>query len=83
MKGDMKGHWSEETVDLRDRKWIQSAQRGAVPAANEAGSSEAAVALEKLCRAYWYPLYALVRRRGHSVEEAQDLTQGFLVNDNY
>jgi len=34
-------------------------------------------ALEKLCRAYWYPLYAYVRRRGHPPEDAQDLTQEF------
>ena len=34
-------------------------------------------ALEKLCRAYWFPLYAHLRRCGHSVEDAQDLTQGF------
>lgn len=37
----------------------------------------AAEALERLCRAYWYPLYAYVRRRGHSPEDAQDLTQDF------
>jgi len=36
-------------------------------------------ALEKLCRAYWFPLYAYVRRRGHSVEDAQDLTQEFFA----
>jgi RNA polymerase sigma-70 factor (ECF subfamily) len=35
--------------------------------------------LEELCRAYWYPLYAYVRRRGHSVQEAQDLTQEFFA----
>jgi RNA polymerase sigma-70 factor (ECF subfamily) len=34
-------------------------------------------ALASLCTAYWYPLYAFVRRRGQSVEDAQDLTQGF------
>lgn len=34
-------------------------------------------ALEQLCRAYWYPLYAYVRRRGYSSEDAQDLTQDF------
>ena len=34
-------------------------------------------ALEQLCRSYWYPLYAFVRRRGHTVDEAQDLTQEF------
>jgi DNA-directed RNA polymerase specialized sigma24 family protein len=42
-----------------------------------APGSEAA--LEQLCRSYWYPIYAYVRRRGHSVEEAQDHTQGFFV----
>jgi RNA polymerase sigma-70 factor (ECF subfamily) len=35
------------------------------------------LALETLCRAYWYPLYAYVRRRGHNPEDAQDLTQEF------
>ncbi len=38
---------------------------------------ESADALEHLCRAYWYPLYAFVRRRGYSAEEARDLTQEF------
>lgn len=37
----------------------------------------AARALEELCRAYWYPLYAYVRRRGHSETDACDLTQEF------
>ena len=36
-------------------------------------------ALEELCRAYWTPLYAYLRRRGESPHEAQDLTQGFLA----
>jgi len=35
--------------------------------------------LAKLCQAYWYPLYAYVRRRGHSPEDAQDLTQEFFA----
>ncbi len=39
----------------------------------------AQAALERLCRAYWYPLYAYVRRQGRSVEEAQDLTQEFFA----
>lgn len=36
-------------------------------------------ALEELCRNYWYPLYAFVRRQGHSPEDAQDLTQDFFA----
>jgi RNA polymerase sigma-70 factor (ECF subfamily) len=39
----------------------------------------AQAALEQLCRAYWYPLYAYVRRQGRGVEEAQDLTQEFFA----
>jgi len=39
----------------------------------------AQAALERLCRTYWYPLYAYARRRGYSVEDAQDLTQEFFA----
>jgi len=38
---------------------------------------QAAQALEQLCRTYWYPLYAYVRRRGRDPEDAMDLTQAF------
>ncbi len=36
-------------------------------------------ALEELCRSYWYPLYAFVRRRGDGPEDARDLVQGFFA----
>ncbi len=36
-------------------------------------------ALEQLCDAYWYPLYAYIRRRGYGHEDAQDFTQAFLL----
>ena len=48
-----------------------------VLAAGQSGSADGAEALAGLCRAYWYPLYAYVRRTGRSPEDAQDLTQGF------
>jgi RNA polymerase sigma-70 factor (ECF subfamily) len=50
-----------------------------VLAAGDGESHEAAQALETLCGTYWYPLYAYVRRRGHGHEDAQDLTQAFLL----
>ena len=48
-----------------------------VLAARERYSPESGAALEAICRAYWYPLYAYVRRYGHSPHDAQDLTQEF------
>src|SRR3989442_1683830 len=50
-----------------------------VLAAGQSDSPNAAEALEKLCRIYWYPLYVYVRRQGHSSEDAQDLTQDFFA----
>jgi RNA polymerase sigma factor (sigma-70 family) len=45
--------------------------------AEHAPTDEPRRALEELCRAYWFPLYAYVRRQGYSDEDAQDLTQEF------
>lgn len=50
----------------------------AVRAAGHA-TAAGAEALEKLCRTYWYPLYAYVRRKGHDPHDAQDLTQEFFA----
>jgi RNA polymerase sigma-70 factor (ECF subfamily) len=48
--------------------------------AAEGGEGEAARrSLEVLCRSYWYPIYAYIRRSGHSPHDAQDLTQGFFT----
>jgi RNA polymerase sigma-70 factor (ECF subfamily) len=48
-----------------------------VLAATRTPSPESAAALEIICQAYWYPLYAYVRRCGQSPHDAQDLTQEF------
>ncbi|MDE3100542.1 MAG: sigma-70 family RNA polymerase sigma factor [Verrucomicrobiota bacterium] len=48
-----------------------------VLAATQPNSPDSKEALEAICRAYWHPLYAYVRRCGHSPHDAQDLTQEF------
>jgi RNA polymerase sigma-70 factor (ECF subfamily) len=50
---------------------IHAASAGSGPHSQEA--------LSALCRAYWYPIYAYVRRLGYSPDEAEDLTQGFFT----
>jgi len=50
-----------------------------VAAAGRRSSPGSQQALATLCETYWYPLYAYVRRRGHSPEDAQDLTQEFFA----
>jgi RNA polymerase sigma factor (sigma-70 family) len=50
-----------------------------VLAAGSSDSTHAHDALETLCRTYWHPIYAFVRRQGHSPHDAQDLTQEFFA----
>jgi RNA polymerase sigma-70 factor (ECF subfamily) len=57
-----------------------------VLAAGRGSSSASEAALEQLCRTYWPPLYAYIRRQGYNPHDAQDLTQGFfalLLEKNY
>lgn len=48
-------------------------------AAADSSDPQRQEALGDLCQAYWPPLYAFLRRRGHTPEDAQDLTQGFFA----
>jgi RNA polymerase sigma-70 factor (ECF subfamily) len=48
--------------------------------ARDASPEEARIALEDLCRRYWYPLYAYVRRQVGTHHEAEDVTQGFFAH---
>jgi RNA polymerase sigma-70 factor (ECF subfamily) len=69
-----------------DGQWFSTTHWSVVLAARDIQSPRAADALEKLCRAYWRPLYTYVRRQGHGPEEAKHLTQGFfarLLEKNY
>jgi len=62
-----------DAAEFRPTRWsvvLLSAQ-------SKAPGSQAALAT--LCRLYWYPLYAFVRRRGYNPDDAQDLTQGFFL----
>jgi RNA polymerase sigma factor (sigma-70 family) len=77
---------SDSSGGPTQQDWFATTHWSVVLAARVQGSPQAAEALEKLCRAYWYPLYAYVRRRGYTSEDAQDLTQEFfarLLRKNY
>ena len=50
-----------------------------VSAAGGASDAHSRGALTELCQVYWPPLYSYLRRRGHTREEAEDLTQGFFA----
>jgi RNA polymerase sigma-70 factor (ECF subfamily) len=50
-----------------------------VLAAGQKHTAQSDAALEELCRSYWFPLYAYVRRRGLGKEDAEDLTQAFFT----
>ena len=50
-----------------------------VLAARDSASTESRKALDALCRSYWYPLYALVRREVHDADQAKDLTQAYFA----
>lgn len=58
--------------------WFGTTHWSVVLSARDRASPQSEAALEQLCRAYWCPLYAFVRRQGYSPHDAQDLTQEFL-----
>jgi RNA polymerase sigma factor (sigma-70 family) len=62
-----------------DAQWFATTHWSVVLAAKQAGTPGTEAALEKLCRTYWPPLYAYIRRKGHDATEAQDLTQDFFA----
>src|ERR1043166_2595363 len=59
--------------------WFVTTHWSVVLSAGRSDTPRAHQALERLCQTYWYPLYAYVRQRGHSPEDAQDLTQEFFA----
>jgi RNA polymerase sigma factor (sigma-70 family) len=71
------GHMSSRVSSSDGPRVFPNTRWSVVLAARQRESPESAAALEALCRAYWYPLYAFVRRSGHAPADAQDLTQEF------
>src|SRR5512134_1730670 len=69
---------SEHSSDTSPR-CFSTTHWSVVLAAKQETSAEADAALERLCKVYWWPLYAFVRRRGHGAHDAQDLTQEFFA----
>lgn len=67
------------TPDAPPQPLFLTTRWSVVLAAQDKSSPDSAAALEALCRAYWYPLYAYVRRSGRSPHDAQDLTQEFFA----
>jgi RNA polymerase sigma factor (sigma-70 family) len=64
-------NWPEGPAQFRTTHWSVVLQAG------KRDTSEAGDALDRLCRAYWHPIYSFIRRRGYSPDEAKDLVQGF------
>jgi len=60
-------------TDFPSSQWSLIARAGA------ADRAEARAALADLCRRYWYPVYAFVRRQTRTLADAEDLTQGFFT----
>ena len=71
--------FSEQEPKPQPGQWFATTHWSVVLAAGHDSSPGAQDALEKLCSAYWYPLYAYVRRWGRSPEDSQDLTQAFFA----
>ena len=69
---------TEEAADTPPRHFLTT-HWSVVVAAKQKPSTEADAALERLCKTYWWPLYAFVRRRGYPEHDAQDLTQEFFT----
>ena len=64
----------------------KTAENNAFPATHwsliqavKSGGAPAEAALSELCRHYWFPIYAFIRRQGYHREDAEDLTQGFFA----
>ncbi|MCL4788512.1 MAG: RNA polymerase sigma factor [Verrucomicrobia bacterium] len=70
---------SEDTSVAQNARLFATTHWSVVQQAGHGDSAQSMQALETLCRSYWYPLYAYVRRQGRSPHDAEDLTQEFFA----
>jgi RNA polymerase sigma factor (sigma-70 family) len=68
-----------QEADYENRSAFTTTHWSVILAAGTNQTAGSGAALESLCKTYWYPLYAFVRRRGYDACEAQDLTQEFFA----
>lgn len=70
------------STGMEPRAWpaFVTTQWSVVLTAGRSDTTRAQDALARLCQTYWHPLYAYIRRRGRSPEDAEDLTQGFFAH---
>lgn len=71
MTDELKRESSSDKPNFNTTQWSM------VLAAARGNQEDAAIALQSLCRTYWYPLFAFARRRGFELAAAQDATQEF------
>ncbi len=67
-------------VDVAHSGRFATTRWSVIAAAQGPASPQSREALALLCSAYWYPLYAFIRRQGFSADQGQDLTQGFFAD---
>jgi RNA polymerase sigma factor (sigma-70 family) len=67
------------SVASKPRNYFATTHWTVVLSAGHSETTRGRDALAALCETYWYPLYAFVRRQGHSPHDAEDLTQGFFA----
>ena len=60
------------------RAWFTTTHWSVIIAARDVASPASTAALERLCRAYWPPVYSFIRREGFGPDDAKELTQEFL-----
>lgn len=70
---------SDPQADPPSKALFPTTRWSRIVAAGDADAPEAADALAELCAAYWYPIYAFIRRQGNDPDAALDLTQDYFA----